>query len=56
MEKLSGKEVNTAVFISGRGSNLKHLIKYSKKKFNPYVIGKISKNSKKVKINGKIKW
>ena len=26
------------------------------KKFQPYVIGKISKNSKRVKINGKIKW
>ena len=26
------------------------------KKFQPYVIGKISKNSKRVKINGKVKW
>ena len=31
MEKLSGKK-NTAVLISGRGSNLKSLIKYSKTK------------------------
>ena len=31
MEKLSGKK-NTAVLISGRGSNLRSLIKYSKKK------------------------
>ena len=31
MEKLSGKK-NTAVFISGRGSNLKSLLKYSKTK------------------------
>ncbi len=31
MEKYPGKK-NTAVFISGRGSNLKSLIKYSKKK------------------------
>ena len=31
MEKLSGKR-NTAVFISGRGSNLRSLIKYSKTK------------------------
>ena len=31
MEKSSGKK-NTAVLISGRGSNLKSLIKYSKKK------------------------
>ena len=31
MEKYPGKK-NTAVFISGRGSNLKSLIKHSKKK------------------------
>ena len=31
MEKLTGK-TNVAIFISGRGSNLKYLIKYSKKK------------------------
>ncbi len=32
MEKLNGKKINTAVFISGRGSNLNSLIKYNKKK------------------------
>ena len=32
MEKSNGKKINTAVFISGRGSNLYSLIKYSKKK------------------------
>lgn len=32
MEKLDGKKINIAVFISGRGSNLKSLIKYYKKK------------------------
>ena len=31
MEKLSGKK-NTAVLISGRGSNLRSLVKYSKTK------------------------
>tara|TARA_B100001250_G_C19741844_1_gene763426 strand:- start:513 stop:1094 length:582 start_codon:yes stop_codon:yes gene_type:complete len=30
--KLSGKKLNIAVFISGRGTNLKYLIKYSKLK------------------------
>jgi len=30
--KLIGKKINVAVFISGRGSNLKNLIKYSKLK------------------------
>ena len=32
MVKLTGKKINVAVFISGRGSNLKNLIKYSKLK------------------------
>ena len=68
MEKLNGKKINTAVFISGRGSNLRSLIKYFNKKnmqkvkkyfskkFQPYVIGKVSKSSERVKFNGKIKW
>ena len=46
MEKLSGKEVNTAVFISGRGSNLKHLIKYSKKKSSISIRLVVSNNLK----------
>ena len=36
--------------------NLNKVYKYFSKKFKPYVIGKISKNSVKVKINGKIKY
>ena len=33
MKKLTGRNKNkTAVFISGKGSNLKNLIKFSKKK------------------------
>ena len=32
MGKSNGKKINTAVFISGRGSNLKSLIMHSKKK------------------------
>ena len=36
--------------------NVQKVKKYFSKKFQPYVIGKISKNSKKVRINGKIKW
>ena len=32
MEKLFGNKVNTAIFISGRGSNLKSLINYSNSK------------------------
>ena len=36
--------------------NLQKVKKCFSKQFQPYVIGKISKNSKKVKINCKIKW
>ena len=36
--------------------NLQKVKKCFSKQFQPYVIGKISKNTKKVKINGKIKW
>ena len=36
--------------------NIHKIKKHFSKKFNPYVIGKISKNYKKIKINGKIKW
>ena len=34
MVKLTGKKINVAVFISGRGSNLKNLINYSKSKYS----------------------
>ena len=57
MVKLIGpKKIRTAVFISGTGSNLKKINKYFSKDYKPYVIGKISKNSKKIKFNGKINW
>ena len=36
--------------------NLKSVSKYFGKKFKPYIIGKIVKNSKKVKLSGKISW
>ena len=36
--------------------NLEEIKKHFSKKFQPYVIGKICKSSKKIKINGKIKW
>ena len=38
MVKLTGKKINVAVFISGRGSNLKNLIKYSKSKYSLFKI------------------
>ena len=36
--------------------NFKKISKYFSKDFKPYVIGKITKNSKKIKLNGKINW
>ena len=47
MEKLNGKKINIAVFISGSGSNLKSLIKhYKKKKSRVSIKLVISNNSK----------
>ncbi len=34
----------------------KKILKFFPKKFKPYIIGKITKNSQKVKFNGKIFW
>ena len=36
--------------------NLKKISKFFPKKYKPYVIGKITKNSKKIKLSGKISW
>ena len=49
MEKLNGKKINTAVFISGRGSNLNSLIKHYKKKNSPILIKLIISNNPKAK-------
>ena len=50
MEKLTGLKKNkTAVFISGTGSNLKNLIKFSKTKISPILIKLIISNNKKAK-------
>ena len=48
MEKLTGyKKIKTAVFISGTGSNLKSLIKFSKTKKSPISISLIISNNSK---------
>jgi len=48
--KLTGlKKVKTAVFISGTGSNLKNLIKFSKIKNSPISINLIFSNTSKAK-------
>ena len=50
MVKLTGyKKVKAAVFISGNGSNLKSLIKFSKKKKSPISIDLIISNNSKAK-------
>ncbi len=48
MVKLIGiNKINTSVFISGRGTNLKNLIKFSKKKSSPIKINIVISNNKK---------
>ena len=50
MKKLIGlKKTKTAVFISGKGSNLENLIKFSKKKNSPISIDLIISNTHKAK-------
>jgi len=50
MEKLNGKKkLRVCVFISGRGTNLKSLINFSKNKKSPIKIGLIITNNKNAK-------
>jgi phosphoribosylglycinamide formyltransferase-1 len=50
MKKLIGlRKTKTAIFISGKGSNLKNLIKFSKKTNSPISIELIISNTKKAK-------
>jgi len=50
MKKLTGpKKIKTAVFISGKGSNLNNLIKFSKFKNYPYSVDLIISNTNKAK-------
>ena len=50
MEKLTGlKKIKTAVFISGKGSNLKSLIKFSRLKKSPILINLIVSNKRLAK-------
>lgn len=48
MKKLTGN-INVGVFISGRGSNLKELIKYSKKNNTNWKIKLVISNKKEAK-------
>jgi phosphoribosylglycinamide formyltransferase-1 len=50
MEKLTGlKKIKTAVFISGAGSNLRNIIKFSKIKKSPISVDIIVSNTKNAK-------
>ena len=50
MALLTGSnKINTAIFISGTGSNLKSLIKFSKHKKSPIIINMIISNNTKAK-------
>ena len=50
MKKSSGnKKIKTAVFISGNGSNLKNLIKFSRNKMSPISIVLVISNNKSAK-------
>jgi len=50
MEKLTGlKKIKTAVFISGTGSNLKNIIKFSKIKKSPISINQVVSKSRLAK-------
>tara|TARA_B100001063_G_scaffold6472_1_gene4820 strand:+ start:501 stop:1079 length:579 start_codon:yes stop_codon:yes gene_type:complete len=47
MEKLTGlKKIKTAVFISGAGSNLRNIIKFSKRKKSPISINLVVSNTR----------
>ena len=50
MVKLVGnKKVRTVIFISGNGSNMKNLIKFSKMKNSPIIVDLVLSSSKKAK-------
>ena len=50
MKKSTGlKKIKTAIFISGKGSNLKNLVKFSKKKNSPISVDLIVSNTRYAK-------
>ena len=49
MKKLTGTKTKTAIFISGTGTNLKNLIKFSHQKTSPISIKLVISNTKKAK-------
>ena len=49
VQLIGPKKIKTAVFISGTGSNLKNLIKFSKLKKSPITISLILSDKRKAK-------
>ena len=49
VQSIGPKKINTAVFISGTGSNLKSLIKFSRKKNSPISVELIITDNSKAK-------
>ena len=49
VKSIGPKKIRTAVFISGAGSNLKNLIKFSLKKLSPIEVNLIVSNNVKQK-------
>ena len=39
-----------------KSKNYNKILEFFPKEYKPYVIGKITKNNKKVKLSGKINW
>ena len=49
MKSYVGKKINTAIFISGNGSNMRNLIQFSYKKHSPIIIKLVISSNKNAK-------
>ena len=49
MKNYVGKKINTAIFISGNGSNMRNLIRFSYKKHSPIIIKLVISSNKNAK-------
>ena len=47
VKSIGNNKIRTAIFISGNGSNMKNLIKFSEKKNSPIVVDLVLSNNKK---------
>ena len=49
MKNYVGKKINTAIFISGNGSNMKNLIRFSYEKQSPIIVKLVISSNKNAK-------